>query len=81
MKSWNENPIVVCPFYKGEDKQKIRCEGVKVVSGGVLHLVFEAPKDKDRHRDKVCANHIESKKCPIFKMLCDQYYSKEGGHR
>lgn len=74
MTSWEEKKCVVCPFYNGEEKNRLRCESV--IEGATLHIVFPTPLDKAKHRNKVCSNNTESKKCPIFKMLCDKYYNE-----
>lgn len=44
--------FVVCPYYKDEDEQKIRCEGVG--PGTVIHLAFSRKDEKKAYKLANC---------------------------
>lgn len=64
-----QDVLVRCPYYKGEEKQMIFCEGVQ--EGSALHLAFDTNpnlRDYKNHYCKGCYN-----KCHIAGMLNRKY--------
>lgn len=64
-----EDVLVKCPYYKGEEKQMIFCEGVQ--DGSKLHLAFDtAPnlREYKKHFCKGCYNN-----CLVAGMLNRKY--------
>lgn len=60
---------VKCPFFEGEEKNKIRCEGVEKDSSNVQQ--FKKIIQKEAWMGKYCCEHY--KKCRIYKMLEQKY--------
>lgn len=48
----NYGKNVVCPYYRDEDAQRIRCEGVG--PGTVIHLAFSCKENLRDYRKKFC---------------------------
>lgn len=61
----------VCPFYKGEDRLDVRCEGL--VPGGTLVNRFRFPRPKDRYMLAHCQNMQGYKTCVIHAILMTKY--------
>lgn len=60
---------VVCPFYKDETKNKIRCEGI--VSVACTNNFTDAIK-KTQHYKRYCCSEYES--CPLAIVLNKKYF-------
>jgi hypothetical protein len=41
-----------CPYYDGEEKQKIICEGVQ--DGASIHMAFDTPQNRRNYKKKFC---------------------------
>lgn len=54
-----------CPFYKGEYRQEIFCEGL--VENSNIHLGYANPGLLNEHKQKCCEADYRS--CPIAQML------------
>lgn len=63
--SENEDAYIECPYYKDEERQKIRCEGVE--KGTALHLAFSSPQQLKDYRQRHCRSCW--KDCLIAGML------------
>ena len=64
-----QDVLVKCPYYKGEEKQMLFCEGVQ--EGAAIHLAFDTSpnlKDYKSHFCKRCYNQ-----CLIAEMLNRKY--------
>lgn len=60
--------MAVCPFYEGEGKKTITCEGAI----GVRCLnTFETVSDKIKHELAYCCRNY--KNCALAKTLLDKY--------
>ena len=59
---------VLCPFYKDETRNSIRCEGV--ISVACVNN-FEIVEDKKQHLEMYCCSDYE--KCPQAKALYEKY--------
>lgn len=57
--------LVKCPYYKGEEKQKIFCEGVQ--EGSTIHLAFDTTPNLKDYKDHFCKRCYS--RCLIAKML------------
>lgn len=65
-----ENKAAICPFYHGEDKQKVYCEGVG--EGITLHVAFATPALAKSYREKYCHN-FAYRYCAVCVMLWQKY--------
>jgi len=54
-----------CPYYNGEEKQKIFCEGLQ--EGNAIHLAFDTPDNRRDFKKARC--NQDYNKCPIAQML------------
>jgi hypothetical protein len=61
----NEDEFVVCPYYKSDEHQIIRCEGVE--DGTALHLAFATKPMQKEYKKLYCRNCWSG--CMIAKML------------
>ena len=59
----------VCPFYIGEAKQKIFCEGVR--RGNTLHLTFGNFTECEKYKTANCRRSY--KNCRVSRMLFEKY--------
>ena len=59
---------VLCPFYKDETKNSIRCEGV--ISVACINN-FAETDDKKQHLEEYCYTHY--KRCPHANALYKKY--------
>lgn len=50
--------LVKCPYYKGEEKQKIVCEGVQ--DGTAMHLAFDTQDNLRKYKNKFCKAFIRT---------------------
>ena len=64
---------ILCPFYHGDDAQKIKCEGV--VDGNTLHVVFGSSTVARKYKRDYCCK--EYKECRIAKMLYAKYAEED----
>ena len=62
--------LAICPYYKDEDRQKVRCEGLEPATA--IHYAFSTPARCREWKD----NHCKSwgfEECPIARMLTERY--------
>ena len=57
--------LVKCPYYKGEEKQKIFCEGVQ--EGSTIHMAFDTTDNLKDYKLHACKKHYN--RCLVAKML------------
>lgn len=57
--------LVKCPFYKGEEAQKIFCEGVQ--EGTALHLAFDTNPNLKEYKSLFCKGGYNG--CLLAQML------------
>ena len=60
-----EDVLVRCPYYKGEEKQKIFCEGVQ--DGSAIHLAFDTSPNLKEYKRCFCKGCYNS--CLLAGML------------
>lgn len=60
-----QDVLVKCPYYKGEEIQKIFCEGVQ--DGSKLHLAFDSPQKLKDYKNSFCKRCYNQ--CLIAGML------------
>lgn len=60
---------IQCPFYKGQGKQSISCEGI--VDDSLIKQWFKFPKSKSLHMKVFCQEKY--KNCEIYEMLEKKY--------
>ena len=63
----------LCPFYRREDKNAIKCEGI--MDDSFISQYFCKSKDKQIHKDVFC-NHRYGN-CEIYRMLMSSKYKEE----
>ena len=51
MNRWTD-VLVKCPYYKGEEKQIIFCEGVQ--EGSAIHLAFDTSINLKDYKNRYC---------------------------
>ena len=64
MAKHRQDVLVKCPYYTGEERQKIFCEGVQ--EGTVIHLAFDTSSNLKDYKDMRCKRCYN--KCPIADM-------------
>lgn len=47
-----QDVLVKCPYYKGEEKQKIFCEGVQ--EGSSIHIAFDTTPNLKGYKNAYC---------------------------
>lgn len=57
--------LVKCPYYKGEEKQMIFCEGVQ--EGTAIHLAFDTNPNLKDYKNRFCKGCYN--RCLIAEML------------
>ena len=67
---------VACPFYKGEEKRAIRCEGV--LRGSTLVLYLKSEKRTRAYMASYCHDLDGCKCCPIHRMMMNLYTGAGG---
>lgn len=67
-----ESKCAKCPFYNGEEAQKVVCEGVEDNSG--IHLCFETPASQKAYKMAYCYNQYSE--CRIYKALDSKYLNE-----
>lgn len=73
---------VYCPFYEGQEKTYIKCEGDLEEEDKIRgvedyrHLQFVSPASKDRWMNDYCTGfaYVE---CPMCKKISEKYREKE----
>ena len=60
-----QDVLVKCPYYSGEEPQKVVCEGVE--KGSALHVTFASPDQRKNYKNKFCKRQYND--CMICKML------------
>lgn len=63
--------LVVCPFYKYAESQRIGCEGV--CPGSTVSLNFENPNDELAYKNNYCRNINRYRHCRVCEMLMEKY--------
>lgn len=58
---------VKCPFYRSNDNNRIKCEGLS--EGNAIHLVFQDPTDKGAYMRERCYSIVQCRRCEIHKVL------------
>ena len=61
----------VCPFYKQEEKTKVRCCGYE--KGVHMHLVFADQEKKMVHKRRFCEHIKGYLKCPYYSVAAKQF--------
>ena len=61
--------FVKCPYYKGEEKQMIFCEGVQ--EGSALHLAFNTSTNLKDYKNRFCKECYNQ--CLVAGMLNRKY--------
>lgn len=69
MCKYKEDALVQCPYYRDEDRQLLRCEGVE--DGCGLHLGFSGRYHLRNYKDRYCRDRWTA--CLIAKMLNRKY--------
>ena len=64
-----ESRCAKCPFYSGEEAQKVVCEGVWEDTG--IHLCFGTPALQREYKKIYCYNSYTY--CSIYRSLCSKY--------
>lgn len=59
-----EDVLVKCPYYKGEEKQMIFCEGVQ--EGTAVHLAFDTNPNLKDYKNRFCKRCY--KECLLAEM-------------
>lgn len=62
---------VVCPYFRRNDSNRIRCEGVK--ASNTINLVFEDTKKQDEYLADFCCDMDNFKRCLICRALNSKY--------
>ena len=60
---------VQCPFYKGDDRKKIVCEGIDDKCN--THHQYENKEQKMKRMEQYCTK--DYKKCEFYKTLAGKY--------
>ena len=66
MSTW-EAKYVKCPFYHGNNANKIVCEGL--AKGNTINLVYESQTDRKEYMNNKCKSIEKCRTCPIYKIL------------
>lgn len=69
MPIYKESNSVDCPFYLGETREKIRCEGI--VPGSWIHFTFRDGKAKHKYERTYCCERYRA--CKLFQLLALGY--------
>jgi hypothetical protein len=64
---------VVCPFFRRNDPNRIRCEGVE--NRNTINLVFEDTKQQEAYLHRFCCDIKQYKRC----LICEALNRKYGG--
>jgi hypothetical protein len=66
---------VECPFYRSNDNNRIKCEGLS--EGNAIHLVFQDSKDKTAYMRERCYSVEKCKQCVIHNVLYDKWEAED----
>ena len=66
-----ESKYAYCPFYHGEDKTKIYCEGI--TEGSHIHNVFSTSEKMKAFRNTYCCQMDKYKDCLLYKPISQKY--------
>ena len=69
-----EDEHVQCPYYKNDERQIIRCEGVE--NGTALHLAFSTRTQHKEYKKQFCRSCWG--KCMIARMLNAKWGCDDG---
>ena len=69
-----QDVLVKCPYYKGEEKQVLFCEGVQ--EGSSIHLAFDTPSNLRDYKNQFCKGWCYGK-CLIADMNNRKWNYKE----
>jgi hypothetical protein len=61
--------LVKCPYYKGEEKQMLFCEGVQ--EGSAIHLAFDTNPNLKEYKNRFCKRCYNQ--CLVAGMLNRKY--------
>ena len=64
-----QDVLVKCPYYKGEEKQMIFCEGVQ--EGSAIHLAFDTSPNLKEYKNRFCKRCYNQ--CLVAEMLNRKY--------
>ena len=70
MAKYRQDVLDKCPYYKGEKKQEIVCEGVQ--KGTAIHLAFDTPSNIKDYKKRFCNGWCYSK-CLLAAMQNRKY--------
>ena len=65
-----QDALVKCPFYKGEEKHMIFCEGVQ--DGSAIHMAFDTPSNLRDYKKQYCREWLYNR-CLIAGALEKKY--------
>lgn len=54
-----QDVLVKCPYYRGEEKQMLFCEGVQ--EGTAIHLAFDTPSNLRDYKKRFCTSWCYNK--------------------
>ncbi len=63
-KHWVDTKVI-CPYYKRETAQSVRCEGMS--DGNLLHINFCSKENKKDHKKSYCCSHRYTN-CPLARI-------------
>lgn len=66
-----DSKYVVCPFYRGSDSNRIRCEGL--TEKNTINLVFEDSNKQKDYKKEYCCDIDNYQNCMICCMLERKY--------
>lgn len=62
---------VYCPFYLGETRNAVRCEGIEGAAS--VHVVCGTPAAKRAYEEAHCCTAEGNEACPVWRMLMEKY--------
>lgn len=65
--------IVKCPYYNGEVRQVLYCEGVQ--EGAALHLAFDTPQHHKDYKKQYCKGDYN---CCLLAQMLNKKWDYEG---
>ncbi len=70
MSDYNDK-YVMCPFYLGQNRKKIHCEGI--AEGVTVHAVFMSSEQKDEYVKAYCNSITRCCECPLHEAAAKKY--------
>lgn len=74
MTDYNISPLAVCPFYRCERKQSVKCDGFLI--GTSITLTFADSKEAKLHKENYCRSQ-KYMQCPYARVCeeaeCDRF--------